>query len=127
MKRAVLIGLCFVWSTGTAQTASVPTVILDSLIFETKLSRQCSLALEAIQAENKALGEELLHTGTALELSQRSNETLSALLRNSRESQEIQGLQFQKDLTLEKRKTKRWRKVAVFETVAVIVGIIILL
>ena len=125
--RAVLIGLCFVWSTGAAQTASVPTVILDSLIYETKLGRQCGIALEASQAENKALGEELLHTGTALELSQRSNETLSSLLRNSRDAQEIQGLQFQKDLNSERRKTKRWRKVAVLETVAVIVGLLILL
>lgn len=104
----------------------IPNWLADSASFEIRKGRQCGIALEASQAENKALGEELLHTGTALELSQRSNETLSSLLRNSRDAQEIQGLQFQKDLNSERRKTKRWRKVGIIEGVGLI-GLLILI
>ena len=122
---AIAIAIMMVASKCQAQTV-LPNAILDTMIMEVKYARQCGIALEALQAENKALGEELLHVGTALELSQRSNETLSSLLRNSRDAQEIHGLQFQKDLNSERKKTKRWRRIGIIEGVGLI-GLLILM
>lgn len=127
MRTIFFIGLFIVWSLKVAaQSSSIPNVILDSLIFETKLGRSCSEVMKAQAIELEKQGIELVHTNTALKLSQSSNQTLSDLLNNSKESNSIQALQFQKDLSDQKRKTKRWRKVAVIQTLG-IVGLIILM
>lgn len=110
-----------------AQTVTLPTWVADSLIYEAKLSRQCSQVMTAQQEEIKALGAELVHTNTALKLSQSENKTLSGLVENAKESNVILTDQFNKDLKDERKKVKKWRRVAVIETVAVIVGLIILL
>lgn len=123
--RAVLIGLCLLSGfIGTAQTASVPTVILDSLIFEVKLGRQCSEVIKAQAVEIEKQGKELVATGKALELSQSSNSTLSSLLNNSREANVVQAMQFQKDISQERKKTKRWRRIGIIQA-AVILTIIL--
>lgn len=51
---------------------------------------------------------------------------MEGLLNNSRDGQEILALQFSKDIQTEKRKTKRWRKVAFIQTLG-IVGLVIIL
>lgn len=124
---AIGIAIMMVASKCQAQTVLLPSWVADSLIYETKLSRQCNEVMKAQASEIESLGRELVANGKALELSQSSNETLSALLNNSKDANSIQALQFQKDLNTEKKKTRRWRRVAVIETVAVVIGFIVLL
>lgn len=129
MMTKFFIGLCLFWSLETyAQTSSttLPNWVIDSLLYEAKYSRQCDTVRVSLLAEIEALNKELNATGKALVLSQSSNETLSALINNSRDANTILGMQFQKDLNSEKKKTRRWRKVAVIETVGLI-GLLILL
>lgn len=124
--RAVIFLVLFIgWGDMAAQTV-LPNVIVDSMIFEVKRGRQCSLALEASQEEIKALGNELLHTGTALKLSQSESSTLNDLLDNAKEGNEIQAMQFQKDLQTEKQKVKWWRRIGIIQGVGLI-GILILI
>lgn len=124
MLRYIII-LSFIALNVQAQTV-VPNAILDTMIMEVKYARQCGIALEATQAENKALGEELLHTGTALELSQRSNETLSALLNNARDYSGILTHQFTLDKNKLKAKIKRLWIWVTTEGVVIVVLIILL-
>lgn len=109
-----------------SQSFILPTSVLDSMLWEVERGRSCdSLRIAQVKLiQSQAL--ELVSTGKELKLSQASNETLSSLLRNSRDSQEIQGLQFQKDLNSERRKTKRWRKIGIIEGVGLI-GLLILI
>lgn len=125
VRTVFFIGLCFyVSGFSAAQTASVPTVILDSLIYETKLGRQCNQVMQAQQEEIQALGKENVHLGTALKLSQSESSTLSNLLTNAKKGNEILASQFALDISKEKRKTKRWRRIGFIEAV-VILGIIL--
>lgn len=124
MKKLIII-LTFFPLLTQGQTV-IPNAILDTMIFEVKYARQCRITVDTLQDEIKKLEAELVANGTAINLSQKSNETLSSLLRNSRDSQEIQGLQFQKDLQSERRKTKRWRKIGIIEGVGLI-GLLILM
>lgn len=123
--RTVLLGL-FICVSGwcMAQTVLLPTWVVDSLIYEAKLSRQCSQVLTAQQEEIKALCVELVHTNTALKLSQSETATLSSLVTNAKESNEILTMQFQKDLSKQKRKTKRWRTIGIIQGV-ILIGIIL--
>lgn len=126
MYIAMLIFFLLLSVISEAQTVTLPTWLADSAIYEIKSGRQCGIALEAIQAENKALGEELLHTGTALELSQRSNETLSALLNNARDYSGILTQQFTLDKNKLKAKIKRLWIWVTTEGVVIVVLIILL-
>lgn len=126
MRAVLLIGLCFSFGFGTAQTVILPSWVVDSLIYESKLSRQCSNVVTAQQAEIQALGVELVHTNTALRLSESKSSTLSKLLENQKESQNILTKQFSLNISKEKRKTKRWRRVSILEGLGII-GLILLL
>lgn len=108
-----------------AQTVTLPTWVADSLIFEAKLSRQCSQVVQAQAEEIRALGVELSHTNKALILSYEYSNTLSHLIENAKESNQILTQQFALNLKTEKRKTKRWRKVAILETLG-FVGLLII-
>lgn len=103
-----------------AQTVLLPTWVADSLIYEAKLSRQCSQVLTAQQEEIKALSIELVHTGTALKLSQSESSTLSNLVTNAKESNQILSKQFALDISKEKRKVKRWRRIGIIQAVVII-------
>lgn len=126
MRTAFLLGLFMAGGILCSAQTVLPNAILDTMIMEVKYARQCGIALEASQAENKALGEELLHTGTALELSQRSNETLSALLNNARDYSGILTQQFTLDKNKLKAKIKRLWFWVVSEGVVIIVIVLLI-
>lgn len=127
MRTVFLIGLCLGWRLCVAQTVLLPSWVADSLIYEAKLSRQCLNVVIAQQAELKTIASELLHTGKALDLSKSESKTLGLLVENAKESNQILTKQFSLDMQKEKRKAKRWRRIAILETVGVVVGLIILL
>lgn len=118
--------LILISTTCKAQTVTLPTWVADSLIYEAKLSRQCSQVVIAQQEEIKALSIELVHTGAALKLSQSESSTLSNLVNNVKESNQILTQQFALDISKEKRKVKKWRGIAIIETLG-IVGLLLLL
>lgn len=127
MRSVLLFGSLIVWSLSVdAQTASVPTVILDSLIFEVKLGRQCSEVIKAQSVELEKQGLELVATGKALELSQSSNSTLSALLANARDYSGILTQQFTLDKNKLKAKIKRLWFWVVSEGVVIIVIVLLI-
>lgn len=109
-----------------AQTVTLPAWVADSLIFETKLSRQCSQVMTAQTEEIKALGLELVANNKALQLSQSQSRTLEGLLTNSKENNQILTKQFALDLRREKRKSRKRGAVILGETIAII-GLILLL
>lgn len=125
-KKLTFILLIIISSASKAQTVTLPTWVADSLIYEVKLGRQCTQVTASQALEIESLHKELNSYGVALKLSQSSNETLSGLLNNSKESNSIQALQFQKDIQTEKKKVRRWRKVAFIQTLG-IVGLVILM
>lgn len=108
------------------QGYTLPSVLFDSMTFEVFKGRSCDSVRIAQADEIIKKGKELIDTNKALELSQSESKTLSSLLQNSKESNEILSVQFSKDLKEEKRKTKKWRGIAVIESVGFI-GILILM
>lgn len=125
--KPILLILALIPAGLQAQNLSLPVWVIDSLLFEAKLSRQCNELQKAQAEEIKTLGLELVATGTALKLSQGKSSTLESLLENSKESQKIEGRQFALDLNTEKKKVKKWRRVAVLQTLGIVVGLLILL
>lgn len=123
---AIGIAIMMVASKCQAQTVLLPSWVADSLIYETKLSRQCSEVMKAQASEIESLGRELVANGKALQLSQSSNETLSALVENAKENNQLLTRQFSKDLREEKRKTRKWRTVSLLECIGLI-GLLLLL
>lgn len=119
MRTAIFIGLFMTGGMCSAQTV-LNNAILDTMIMEVKYSRQCRITVDTLQKEIAKQGKELVATGKALELSQSSNSTLSALLNNSREANVVQAMQFQKDLQTEKRKVKRWRRIGIIQAIVII-------
>lgn len=122
----MIVLLFGVYLESKAQTVLLPTWVADSLIYEAKLSRQCTQVVTAQQKEIESLGKELIATGTALKLSQSENKTMNNLLTNSKESKEILTKQFALDIKKEKRKTRKWKGIAVLEALGVI-GLVLLL
>lgn len=86
----------------------------------------CDSIQRAQADELVKVGRELSHTGTALKLSQSESRTLGLLIENQKESQNILTKQFALDISKEKRKTKRWRRVSILEGLGII-GLILLL
>lgn len=124
MRTAFLIALCLSMRVCMAQTVLLPTWVVDSLIYEAKLSRQCSQVMTAQQEEIKALGVELVHTNTALKLSQSETATLSSLVTNAKESNEILTQQFALHIQKQKRKVRKWRTIGIIQGV-ILIGIIL--
>lgn len=123
MRAVLIIGLWFTWLSSTAQTA-LPNVILDSMIFEVKRGRQCELVIKSQADELQKQGQELAHTNKALKLSQSESKTLESLVSNTRESQNLDFQQYAIDLGKEKRKKRKWIKVALVQTVVIVVLIL---
>lgn len=123
MRTVIFIGLFMTGGMCSAQTV-LNNSILDTMIMEVKYSRQCRITVDTLQKEIEKQGLELVATGKALELSQSSNSTLSALLNNSREDNVVQAMQFQKDLQTEKRKVKRWRRIGIIQAAVIVVIIL---
>lgn len=109
MREVIFYGLFILASClrATAQTASLPTVILDSMIFEVKRGRQCELVIKSQSNELQKQGLELAHTATALKLSQSESKTLQGLLENSKESNQLQVRQHSLEIDGLKRKNRK--------------------
>lgn len=121
MRAVLLIGLCSSWLSCTAQTASLPTWVIDSLIYETTKGRQCSVVMEAQQNEIEALGKELLHTGEALKLSQSESKTLTGLLSNSKEQGRVDKMQADLNKKVLKDKVKKRTILIIGETILIVI------
>lgn len=89
------------------QTVTLPTWLVDSLIFEATYSRQCTQVITAQKDELEKQGVELLHTSKALELSQSESKTLSSLVLNAKEGQRIESMQHELIVDGLKSKIKR--------------------
>lgn len=111
-----------------SQNFILPTSVLDSMLWEIERGRSCD-SLRIAQAKLiRSQGLELASTGKELILSKAKSDELDSLFNNAKSGQEILALQFSKDIQTEKRKTKRWRKVAILETFGLIgIGLLILL
>lgn len=106
MRTALLIGLCFSWLLGSAQTA-LPNWLIDSAIYEIQKGRQCTQVMQAQQNEIEKLGAELMHTGEALKLSESKSQTLESLVLNAKEGQRIESMQHELIVDGLKSKIKR--------------------
>lgn len=127
IMRVTLIGSIIFWSLNvSAQATLLPNWVIDSLLYEAKLSRQCNQALVSLQAENKALGNELIHVGKALGLSQAESKALENLLQNSKQSKEIISMQYTQDRKELKRKIRKRNTVILGETLTLVVLILLL-
>lgn len=104
MRNSIILVL--ISFTATAQTVTMPTWLVDSMIFEVSKGRQCSVVLQAQQVELEKQGLELVATGKALELSQKQTEIVSGLLENSKQSQEILTQQFNQDRKALRKKVR---------------------
>lgn len=125
MYVAMILFFIILAITSEAQTVTLPTWVADSLIYEVKLSRQCTQVTAAQALEIESLNKELNATSKALALSQSSNETISALLGNARDYSGILTQQF----TLDKNKLKAKIKRLWFWLISegVVIGLLILL
>lgn len=111
---------------GNCQTFTLPTSILDSLLWEAERGRSCD-SLRVAQARLiESQGLELIEVNKALKLSMNESKTLSALVTNAKESNEILTMQFQKDIKEERKKTRKWKGIAVLEALGFI-GLLLLL
>lgn len=122
--RAVIVSLLFS-ITANAQTV-LPNWLIDSMAFEVSKGRACEQVIKAQGVELEKQGLELIATGKALQLSQNESKTLSSLLTNAKESNEILTMQFQKDIKQERKKTRKWKGLAILEAVGFI-GLLLLL
>lgn len=107
--------------TCSGQQMSLPTWLIDSMAYEVKLGRQCSKVVTAQANEIKALGSELLHTGTALELKTQEAETLKKLIENGKQGREIDQRQFALDREKMKRKIRKRTFLVIGEAVLIVV------
>lgn len=112
--------------TALCQNYTLPSVLFDSMFMEVSRGRSCDSVRVAQTDEIKKIGKELIDTNRALDLKIRESSTLSNLVDNAKESNQILTQQFALDLSKEKRKTKRWRKVSIVEAVGLI-GLLILM
>lgn len=103
------------------QTVTLPTWLVDSLIFEAAYSRQCTQVITAQKDELEKQGVELLHTSKALELSQSESKTLSSLVLNAKEGQRIEQRQFNLDKDVLKRKIRKRNILIVGQTALIII------
>lgn len=109
-----------------SQSFSVPTSILDSLIWGYERGISCD-SLRIAQANLiRSQGLELASTGKELKLSQTKSLELDSLFHTAKTGQEIQAKQFQKDLQTERKKTKRWRSIGIIQA-AGLIGLLILI
>lgn len=126
MKKLFLLVLMIVPVMANSQTFTLPTYILDSLLWEAERGRSCD-SLRVAQARLiESQGLELIEVNKALKLSMNESKTLSALVTNAKESNEILTMQFQKDIKQERKKTRKWKGLAILEAVGFI-GILLLL
>lgn len=109
-----------------AQTI-LPNWLIDSMSYEVRLGRQCRIALDSQTVTLQRQGQELMETGTALKLSQGENKTLENLLQNQKDSNLLDRREFEVDLNHEKKKVKKWRRIAVGEALGIIGTLILIL
>lgn len=103
------------------QVYTLPSVLFDSLAFEVRKGRSCDSLQVLNEKVIESQGKQLLNYDKALSLSQSSNSTLSALLNNAKNGQEILSMQFQKDLKEEKKRTRKWKGIALIGAFVIII------
>lgn len=118
MRAIILVLLCSL--TASAQTVTLPTWLIDSMSYEVRLGRQCNEVMKAQSIELQKQGQELAHVNKALKLYQSESKTLESLVSNTKESQNLDFQQYALDLGKEKRKKRKWIKVAIVQTVVIV-------
>lgn len=111
---------------GNSQSFTLPTVYIDSLLFEVAKYRVCDSVLHAQADEIMKLGLELMANAVALRLSESKSKTLESLVSNVRESQNLDLQQYALDKAKLKRKIRKRNLLIVVETIG-LVGLILLL
>lgn len=124
--KFVLLILALIPAGLQAQNLSLPVWVIDSLLYETKLSRQCSIALDSQTVAFEKQGLELIETGTALKLYQSKSSTLQDLLDNQKQQRETDGKQAELDKKVLKDKVKRRNKVILAEALGILVLILLI-
>lgn len=119
IRTALLLGLMFCVAVTSAQTV-LPNWVADSLIYETFKGRVCDNVMKAQAVELEKQGKELLHTSKALELSQSESKTLSSLVLNAKEGQQILTMQFNEDRKVLKKKVRKRNFLILGESVVIL-------
>lgn len=117
----ILFSLILINSSAQPLSTSLPNWLIDSMTFEVFKGRQCSLVVEAQQAEIKSLGAELLATGTALTLATNQIQTLEGLVKNYETGESLLKQENKIREKWFKEKIKRLWKVIVLEGVVILV------
>lgn len=106
------------------QNFTLPTVILDSLIFEVRKGRSCDSLQVLNERIIKSQGVQLLNQDALVKLTESKVKTLESLVSNAKEMQNLDFQQYAIDLGKEKRKKRKWIKVALVQTVVIVVLIL---
>lgn len=121
MRGLFLLILMIAPVIANSQSFSIPTSILDSLLWGYERGISCD-SLRLAQANLiRSQGLELASTGKELELCKAGSIEKDSLIITAKKGQEIQGKQFALDLSKEKKKTKKWKKGFFIIIVAVVV------
>lgn len=127
MKPLFLFLLTILSLTASAQkTTTLPNWLVDSLLFEAKYSRQCSVALDSTITALEKQGQELLSTDKALKLSQSEATTLQGLVDNAVKDKEADKKQFDIDKDKLKKKIKKRNLVIVGEGFCIFILILLI-
>lgn len=121
-----IILLIFLPLLTTGQNILLPVWVVDSLIYESKVSRQCNEVVKAQTIELEKQGLELIHTNTALKLSQSQNGALTSLIGNSEKERELDKRQYALDKSKMKQKIKKRNGLILIEGFAIL-GLLLLL
>lgn len=124
MRAVFFLGLFVGSGCLSAQTVLLPTWLTDSLIYEVKLGRQCNEVMKAQSKEIEALGKELMQTTKALTLSQSESQTLSSLLGNQKEANQILVKQNSEDKRKLKAKLRKRTILVIGQTVLIVILLI---
>lgn len=101
------------------QNFTLPTVILDSLIFEVRKGRSCDSLQVLNERLIKSQGTQLVNKDNLIRLTEDKVSLANGLVANAAKDKIADQKQFAQDLGKEKRKKKKWRN-GFFILVAVI-------
>jgi hypothetical protein len=105
----------------------LPSVIVDSMIFEVRKGRICDTLVNKQENQIQKMGLELMYQGKAIVLLKKESSTLDALLKNC----EQLGTLAQKEFTIQKErlivKIKKLVRVVIIEGGVIVVMIILLI
>ncbi len=112
---------------GLSQSFTLPTVIVDSMIFEVRKGRACDTVLRKQENEIQKLGAELVANGTLIVLQKKEVSQLEALLKNCEKLGALATQEFTIQKERLKDKIKKLIRVVILEGGVIVVLVILLI